>query len=423
MFFLDFLSNMFSGSSTEEVNKYFAAAEQGDVEAQYQLGSMYSRGKSVKKNYELAVKWYTAAAEQGFAPALNNLGFAYQSGRGVSVDEKKAAELYSKGAEQGYPMAQYNLGFCYENGIGVEVDEKKAEELYRKAVAQGNSYAQEKVEILDILAAPEKLKKEKAIRDKEQYGFSRDELVVESEGVSKEGNGNSKYMDQMVAIMSQKGYDLAKEISRERSIRQMKLDPVKVEQWNMQDEKLKKDASLHADIEHGMYFQQCGDVYINPKFVTTIGVHMIKTSDIFAVSYDLVRSRNSMKVRYLLVFYTYNKLLQCFATEIVVGIGTKQYDYFVVEGTEKFLPYLNLKYPIKSCMAVRYHLKRDEQFINLFKYPELEDDVFPDIESQRGMFDPSLYACKTSFHKEAIGAHFKRGYKPEKTILLASDDE
>jgi len=421
MFLWDLLSKVFSETSDEAANEYLKAAEQGDAESQYQLGLMYSKGKSVKKNYELAVKWYTMAAEQDFAPALNNLGFAYQNGKGVCKDEKKAAELYIKGAEQGYPMAQYNAGFCYENGIGVEIDEKKAEEWYRKSAAQGNSYAKDKVRILDILEAPEKEKREKAIYDKKQYGFSRDELVVGELIVE---NDNAKNMNQILAIMSQSGYDCARKQACKSSIREMDLDPVRVEQWKVQDNELKKDAFLYADIETGVYFQQCGDVYINPKFVTTtnIGVHMIKTSDIFAVSYDLVRTNNPMKSRYLLVFYTYNKLLPCFSTEIVVGIGTKQYDNFGVEGTEKIIPYLKLKYPIKPFQAVRYNLRRDEQFINLFNNWEMEDELFPAIEKQRGMFEPDLYMKKTSLHKEAIGAHFTRGYKPEKTILLAADD-
>lgn len=136
---------------------------------------------------------------------------------------------------------------------------------------------------------------------------------------------------------------------------------------------------------------------------------------------DLVRSVNPKKSKYLLVFYTYNKLLPCFATEIVVGVGTKQYDYFGIESVQKYLPYLNLKYPIKPFLNMRYYLEMDKAFINLFKYPELDSKVIPAIEYQEGMFDPSLFPRDTERHKEAIGLHFERGYKPAKTIILGDE--
>ena len=40
-------------------------AKQGVVDAQYNLGWMYSYGKGVKKAYKTAAKWYQLAAEQG----------------------------------------------------------------------------------------------------------------------------------------------------------------------------------------------------------------------------------------------------------------------------------------------------------------------------------------------------------------------
>ena len=42
-------------------------AEQGDAEAQYNLGVMYDNGQGVAQDYAEAVKWYRRAAEQGDA--------------------------------------------------------------------------------------------------------------------------------------------------------------------------------------------------------------------------------------------------------------------------------------------------------------------------------------------------------------------
>ena len=56
---------------------WIQAAEQGHVEAQFKLGTAYSKGKGVAKNLEEAAKWYKMAAEQGHAKAQFKLGTAH----------------------------------------------------------------------------------------------------------------------------------------------------------------------------------------------------------------------------------------------------------------------------------------------------------------------------------------------------------
>ena len=46
------------------------AAEQGDANAQYNLGSMYFDVRGVSQDYKQAVAWYRKAAEQGNAKWL-----------------------------------------------------------------------------------------------------------------------------------------------------------------------------------------------------------------------------------------------------------------------------------------------------------------------------------------------------------------
>src|ERR1017187_3925101 len=65
---------------------------------------------------------YKAKAEQGNAEAQFNLGFCYDDGRGVAKNYAKAAKWYRKAAEQGHTQAQFNLGYCYVNGQGVGKD-------------------------------------------------------------------------------------------------------------------------------------------------------------------------------------------------------------------------------------------------------------------------------------------------------------
>ena len=48
---------------------YRLAAEQGHVEAQYNLGTMFEAGRGVAQDDAEAAKWYGLAAEQGHVAA------------------------------------------------------------------------------------------------------------------------------------------------------------------------------------------------------------------------------------------------------------------------------------------------------------------------------------------------------------------
>jgi TPR repeat protein len=63
-----------------------AQAEQGDAEAQYNLGFMYEKGQGVPQDDTEAVRWLRLAAEQGDVQAQSNLGGMYSHGRGVEQD-------------------------------------------------------------------------------------------------------------------------------------------------------------------------------------------------------------------------------------------------------------------------------------------------------------------------------------------------
>ena len=58
------------------------AAEQGDIDAQYELGNCYYNGRGVSEDKAEAVKWYRKAAEQGHVNAQYQLGFLYEIGWG-----------------------------------------------------------------------------------------------------------------------------------------------------------------------------------------------------------------------------------------------------------------------------------------------------------------------------------------------------
>ena len=68
-----------SGDFKTALAEWTPLAEQGDSDAQSNLGLMYSNGWGVPENDKTAVKWYTKAAEQGISDAQYNLGVMYDS--------------------------------------------------------------------------------------------------------------------------------------------------------------------------------------------------------------------------------------------------------------------------------------------------------------------------------------------------------
>ena len=52
---------------------YTAAADEGDVVAQYTIGYMLDKGDGVEKDRDAAMVWYEKAAEQGHEAAINRL--------------------------------------------------------------------------------------------------------------------------------------------------------------------------------------------------------------------------------------------------------------------------------------------------------------------------------------------------------------
>lgn len=125
------------------------AAEQGDAEAQNNLGKLYCWGKEVPLDYAEAVKWFRKAAEQRHADAQFHLGEQYYYGFGVTEDYAEAVKWYRKAAKQGHEGAQYNLGYIYFYGEGAAPCFSEAMEWFRKAAKQGNAKAQDNLALME----------------------------------------------------------------------------------------------------------------------------------------------------------------------------------------------------------------------------------------------------------------------------------
>lgn len=116
-------------------------AENGNANAQYNMGVLYDEGYGVDQNYATARGWYEKAAAQQYAKAEHNLGIMYQGGHGVPADDAKAAEWFKRAAKHGEPAAQNNLAVMYVRGQGVPQNLVEATRWAARAAEAGNESA------------------------------------------------------------------------------------------------------------------------------------------------------------------------------------------------------------------------------------------------------------------------------------------
>ncbi len=152
-------------------------AYDGDVDAQFNLGTLYENGFGVEEDAEQAARWYRAAAarrvdlarlalarlqrtgalepepdedqiklletaaRRGLAEAQYELGVAYDRGLGVTQNHATAAGWYQRAAEQGLTDAQYNLATLFDEGLGTPRDFEQARDWYMRAADAGEARA------------------------------------------------------------------------------------------------------------------------------------------------------------------------------------------------------------------------------------------------------------------------------------------
>jgi uncharacterized protein len=188
------------GNYKDAFKEWTEAAQQGDADAQYNLGCLYVRGEGVPQNRALAIEWFQRAADQDdldatiwlfsanpqtddsrkkfFSKKLRSsskfhitfvaqrsdgqamrwpcatdekdgaviefkIGVMYENGgMGLPQDDKQAAEWYRRASERNFADAQTKLAYLYAAGRGVEQSQIEAARLIRRAAEQGNAVAQ-----------------------------------------------------------------------------------------------------------------------------------------------------------------------------------------------------------------------------------------------------------------------------------------
>ncbi len=111
-------------------------AEEGLVNAQYNLALMALRGDGVERNPDQAMDWMRRTAENGDRDAQYALGLLLDRGFGVPRGGDEAVRWFTRAANAGHVAAQTQLGVAFYEGLGVARDLSVAVQWYRQAARQ-----------------------------------------------------------------------------------------------------------------------------------------------------------------------------------------------------------------------------------------------------------------------------------------------
>ena len=121
-------------------------AEQGDCDAQFQVGGLYYKIGEFKKAYSW---WLKSSKHNKYLGPLFNIGNLYYNGWGLKQDIKKALHYFQlviknenifspKKRNRYADLALYLIGKTYFYGISVKRNKKKGLDFYSKAAMRGN---------------------------------------------------------------------------------------------------------------------------------------------------------------------------------------------------------------------------------------------------------------------------------------------
>ena len=82
-------------------------AERGQVDAQFNLGTVYLHGDGVAKNEEAALKWFRLAAEQGDRGAQQQLGVMILNGQGTVANAEEGYRWINRKHHEHWHHAQH----------------------------------------------------------------------------------------------------------------------------------------------------------------------------------------------------------------------------------------------------------------------------------------------------------------------------
>lgn len=176
-------------NATDAYARLRAAAEAGDVAAQFRLGLtlqhdevlLSGRVPTSNGNGQLvlveqrsdarlleAIRWYHLAAEKGHTDAQLHLGCIWRYGLTGTNDFARAQKLFEAAARAGSAEAQYQLALLLDEGFADAPQPKAATRWFEKAAAAGHSEAKcsliSRANVTGLAAAPRGEKQRRAAR-------------------------------------------------------------------------------------------------------------------------------------------------------------------------------------------------------------------------------------------------------------------
>ena len=115
------------------------AAEAGNPEAQYALGTLYKGGRGVTRDMHQAVYLFGLAALADYTDAEVEYAIALYNGDGVARNQEVAAALFHKAALKNNPVAQNRLAHILASGQGAPADPVAAAKWHLISKARGEN--------------------------------------------------------------------------------------------------------------------------------------------------------------------------------------------------------------------------------------------------------------------------------------------
>ena len=189
------------------------AAEQGNVEARDDLGSLYGslgfkydQGEDVEQDDEMAVYWYKRAAELG--DATSALMLYLKSGK--EEDREIAMQGFRKAAELRNTFSRRLLAKMHEvGGLGVQQDDQLAVHWYRKLAEQGD--------ISGHVALSRMYEKGRGVPRNYVYAYMWMDIASDDDGFEGEGRrALEEFEKEMTPSQIQKAKELARACKRKQ---------------------------------------------------------------------------------------------------------------------------------------------------------------------------------------------------------------
>ncbi|MGQ0654266.1 MAG: tetratricopeptide repeat protein [Betaproteobacteria bacterium] len=143
----------FESLSIDNIGEWEKRAQAGDALAQNLMGLAHKYGSLVRQDHAVSAQWFRKAAEQGFVDAQFNLGRIYgpadglyRKRRAAPEDYAEAAKWLGKAAAQCHTPAQVKLAELHASGgHGLDQDYVRAYFWMSRAAANGSEPARKQL--------------------------------------------------------------------------------------------------------------------------------------------------------------------------------------------------------------------------------------------------------------------------------------